>query len=134
LTGHGTLAKGQTANSEAMALYQNGRFFWNKRRQADHLKAIEYFNQTLKLDPNFALAYAGLGDVYTVDSFRVANQAERDETGRRYALKALEIEPELAARTPRNGSGGAEPCDGTRPAFARNDVRFSLCVYPGSRL
>ena len=96
LTGHGTLAKGQTANSEAMALYQKGRFFWNKRRQADHLKAIEYFNQTLKLDPNFALAYAGLGDVYTVDSFRVANQAERDETGRRYALKALEIEPELA--------------------------------------
>jgi TolB-like protein/DNA-binding winged helix-turn-helix (wHTH) protein/Tfp pilus assembly protein PilF len=96
LTGHGTLAKGQTANSEAMALYQKGRFFWNKRRQADHLKAIEYFNQALKLDPNFALAYAGLGDVYTVDSFRVANQAERDETGRRYALKALEIEPELA--------------------------------------
>lgn len=96
LTGHGTLAKGQTDNSEAMALYQKGRFFWNKRRQADHLKAIEYFNQALKLDPNFALAYAGLGDVYTVDSFRAANQAERDETGRRYALKALAIEPELA--------------------------------------
>lgn len=63
-----------------MALYQKGRFFWNKRRQADHLKAIEYFNQALQLDPNFALAYAGLGDVYTVDSFRAANQAERDET------------------------------------------------------
>ncbi|MBK7511293.1 MAG: winged helix-turn-helix domain-containing protein [Chloracidobacterium sp.] len=96
IAGNSTLVKGQTNNAEAFQLYQKARFFWNKRRQEDHEKAIELYQQALRLDPNFALAYAGLGDVYTVDSYRPENIVDRDETGRRYALKALEIEPELA--------------------------------------
>lgn len=96
LAGNSTLVKGQTNNAEAMALYQKGRYFWNKRRAKDHEKAIELFQQALKLDPNFALAYAGLGDVYTVDSFKTDDKVASHETGRQYALKALEIEPDLA--------------------------------------
>jgi TolB-like protein/Tfp pilus assembly protein PilF len=57
-----SIAKAPTANPEAYELYLKGRFFWNKRSGADLRKAIEYFNQAIALDPNFALAYAGLAD------------------------------------------------------------------------
>lgn len=89
------LPKGQTANADAYQFYLKGRFFWNKRKHEEHLKAIAAFEQAIALDPNFALAYAGIGDVYTVDSFR-GDDAENDRKGRTAALKALEIEPNLA--------------------------------------
>jgi TolB-like protein/Tfp pilus assembly protein PilF len=57
-----SIAKAPTSNAEAYELYLKGRFFWNKRSGADLRKAIEYFNQAIALDPNFALAYAGLAD------------------------------------------------------------------------
>lgn len=90
-----TLSKGQTENAEAYKLYLKGRFLWNKRNQEDHLKAIALFNEAIALDPNFALAYAGLGDVYTVDSFKI-DAKERAAKARDVALKALAIEPNLA--------------------------------------
>ncbi len=95
LNGGEALQKGQTANSEAYQLYLKGRFLWNKRRHEEHLKALAAFEQAIQLDPNFALAYAGIGDVYTVDSFKMADE-ERDVKGKEAALKALEIEPNLA--------------------------------------
>ncbi len=89
------MSTGQTANAEAYQLYLKGRYLWNKRRHEDHLKAISAFEQAIALDPNFALAYAGIGDVYTVDSFR-APVEERNAKGRAAAIKALDIEPNLA--------------------------------------
>src|ERR1700683_3099069 len=47
-------------NAEAYEAYLKGRYFWNKRT-ADGLKeAIDYFNQAIEKDPNYASAYAGL--------------------------------------------------------------------------
>jgi TolB-like protein/Tfp pilus assembly protein PilF len=54
------MAKTPTANPEAYELYLKGRFFWNKRTAADLRRAIDYFNQAIAKDPNYALAYAGL--------------------------------------------------------------------------
>ncbi|MFN2542709.1 MAG: tetratricopeptide repeat protein [Chthoniobacterales bacterium] len=54
------LAKKPTANPEAYQLYLQGRFFWNKRTAADLRKSIDYFNEAIAKDPNYALAYAGL--------------------------------------------------------------------------
>src|SRR5262249_15540129 len=48
------IAKRPTANPEAYELYLKGRFFWNKRTAADLRKAIDYFNQALDKDPNYA--------------------------------------------------------------------------------
>src|SRR5438105_8988708 len=59
-----SIAKVPTANPEAYELYLKGRFFWNKRTGVDLRKAIEYFNQAVAKDPNYALAYAGLADSY----------------------------------------------------------------------
>ena len=60
------ISKKPTANPEAYELYLQGRFFWNKRTGADLRKSIDYFNQAIAKDPNYALAYAGLAQTYIV--------------------------------------------------------------------
>jgi hypothetical protein len=45
-----------------------GRFHWNKRRVKDLQQKIEYFQQAVAVDPNYALGYAGLADAYTLFS------------------------------------------------------------------
>ena len=49
---------------EAYEAYLKGRFFWNKRTEADLEKSLEYFSQATALDPSYAPAYAGLADSY----------------------------------------------------------------------
>jgi serine/threonine protein kinase/Flp pilus assembly protein TadD len=60
------VVKDYTENLEAYNLYLQGRYFWNKRMTGDVKKAIDYFDRAITLDPNFALAYAGLADSYLV--------------------------------------------------------------------
>jgi len=60
------ITKKYTDSSEAYQAYLKGRYYWN-RRTADNIKtAIEQFKIAADKDPNFALAYAGLADCYTV--------------------------------------------------------------------
>ena len=92
------VGKGHTANPEAYRLYLQGRFYWNKRTGPDLKKSIEYFDQAIALDPAYAQAYSGLGDVYTVIVSYTAD-LRPDETfpkARAAAQKALEIDPDLA--------------------------------------
>lgn len=95
LGGDTKLPGGGTTNAEAYQLYAKGRYFWNKRNHKDHLKALELFQQAIALDPNFALAYAAIGSVNQVDTYQVPKEV-RFPAARAAALKALEIEPELA--------------------------------------
>ena len=84
-----------TENAEAYQLYLRGRFLWNKRSQTELKKAADLFEQAIVLDTKFALAYAALGDVYTVDSSPFPKE-EQNEKGRLMAQKALDIDPNLA--------------------------------------
>ena len=54
------VTKQGTQNPEAYQLYVKGRYYWNKRTNADIKTAISYFNQAIDKDPSYALAYAGL--------------------------------------------------------------------------
>lgn len=56
------LSKRYTANSEAYQLYVKGRYFSDKRTEEGLQKGLEYFQQAINLDANYALAYAGLAD------------------------------------------------------------------------
>lgn len=60
------MAKTPTVNPEAYELYLKGRYFWNKRTAADLRKSIDYFNEAIAKDPNYALAYAGLAQAWMV--------------------------------------------------------------------
>jgi TolB-like protein/Flp pilus assembly protein TadD len=54
------ISKKPTENPEAHELYLKGRFFWNKRTADDLRRSIDYFNQAIEKDPNYAQAFAGL--------------------------------------------------------------------------
>src|SRR5207237_2988365 len=72
-----SIAKEPTVNPEAYELYLKGRFFWNKRTGTDLRKAIDYFNQAIAKDPNYALAYVGLADSYLLlSSYAAVSPAE----------------------------------------------------------
>jgi len=55
-----SITKIPTNNLEAYQLYLKGRFFWNKRSAPDLRRSIEYFDQALEKDPNYALAHAAI--------------------------------------------------------------------------
>ena len=64
----------------------------------DYLTAIDYFNKAVKEDPNYALAYAGLGDTYFLKIWISSSREEIKENREKaeyFALKALEIDPNL---------------------------------------
>jgi len=58
------LTKNNTANTEAYQLYLKGLYYWNKFPAKDFEKSRDYFQQAINVDPNYALAYAGLGQYY----------------------------------------------------------------------
>ncbi|MFN2621212.1 MAG: tetratricopeptide repeat protein [Chthoniobacterales bacterium] len=92
-----SIAKAPTANPEAYEAYLKGRFFWNKRTGADLRKAIEYFNQAIAKDPNYALAYAGLADSYLLlPNYGGTSSKEALPPARVAAQKALELDDSLA--------------------------------------
>jgi tetratricopeptide (TPR) repeat protein len=91
------LATGNTANPEAYQLYLKGRYFWNKRTGDSINKSIEYFNQAIEKDPNYALAYAGLADSYVIlPNYAPTRGKDVYPKARIAATKALEINDKLA--------------------------------------
>jgi serine/threonine-protein kinase len=63
------LAAQPTGNREAYTLYLKGRYFWNKRTEADVQTALDYFQQAVDLDPSYALAWVGIADVWIFRGF-----------------------------------------------------------------
>src|SRR5207302_4564965 len=98
LGGEGTrvLAKKPTENPEAHRLYLLGRYEFAKYTQAGWNNAIRYYEQALKLDPNYALAYCGLADNYAYMGSVVMPEKEAIAKEKEFAQKALELDPELA--------------------------------------
>jgi TolB-like protein/Flp pilus assembly protein TadD len=60
------LGSAGTTNPEAYRLYLEGRQLWYGRSAEGLKKSIDLFQQAIAADPNYALAYAGLGDTYNV--------------------------------------------------------------------
>ena len=91
------LTKRYTDNDEAYQLYLKGRYHFAKRTKDDILKGVEYFQQAIKLDPNYALAYAGLADSYNgMTAYPYLSPKEAVPQAKAAAKRALEIDPTLA--------------------------------------
>jgi TolB-like protein/class 3 adenylate cyclase len=90
------LTRRYTDNTEAYQLYLKGRFNWNKYTEEGFKKAIEYYNQALEIDPNYALAYAGLASSHIQLGTDFGSPKENSPKAKAYALKALEIDNALA--------------------------------------
>ena len=86
-----------TQNLEAYNLFLKGRYFWNKRTPDDIRKAIDYYKQAIKLDSNYALAYAALSDAYGLLPFYTSILPKEAFTKAKSAvMKALDIDETLA--------------------------------------
>jgi DNA-binding winged helix-turn-helix (wHTH) protein/TolB-like protein/Flp pilus assembly protein TadD len=91
------MRKHYTENAEAYQAYLQGRYFWNKRNAAGLKTAVDYFQRAIKIDPNYALAYAGLADCYIrLNEYGVPEAQESVPRGKAAVLKALEIDDALA--------------------------------------
>jgi TolB-like protein/Flp pilus assembly protein TadD len=58
-----------TENLEAYELYLRARHYWHERSPATLRMAVHYFEQSIALDPGYALAHAGLADCYGILNF-----------------------------------------------------------------
>ena len=91
------LANAHTIDPDAHEAYLKGRFFWFKRTEKDLRKAIEYFDQAIAKDPQFAQAYDGLADSYHVlNQYGSLPAVEARSKAGVAVKKALEIDPSLA--------------------------------------
>jgi TolB-like protein/Flp pilus assembly protein TadD len=91
------LLKNPTENLEAYTWYLKGRLFWGKRDKESLEKSIRYYRLAIKEDPNYALAYTGIADTYSI---LVSNVYLPSKEGylnaKEAALKALELDETLA--------------------------------------
>ncbi len=87
------LARGSTTNSRAYDAYLQGRYLRNERTAETEQGARAYFEQAVREDPSFALAYSGMADYYAVSWHIKLDLPQAEE----YARKAIALEPSLAA-------------------------------------
>jgi tetratricopeptide (TPR) repeat protein len=90
------VTKQGTQSPEAYQLYVKGRYYWNKRTNADLKTAISYFNQAIDKDPAYALAYSGIADAYGVLINYGSDPNDVTPKASAAAEKALELDPTLA--------------------------------------
>jgi tetratricopeptide (TPR) repeat protein len=87
-----------TDNLEAYQEYLLGLFFWEKRTIEAFAVAIQHFEKAIALDPEYALAYAGLADVYLLRPWFSAEFTNREglALADSMARRALVLDPTLA--------------------------------------
>lgn len=89
------LARRRPANPEAWDAYLRARFFWNRRTHEDMSRAVEWYERAIDRDPSFALAWAGLADVYATLGPPNVSPADLIARGTAAADKAIQLDPLL---------------------------------------
>jgi tetratricopeptide (TPR) repeat protein len=86
----------ETKDVEAYTLYLQGRFFFNRYREADLQRSLRLYDQALEHDPSYARAHAGIADTWMqlADDWAPPDQAYPE--ARKAAERALQLDPNLA--------------------------------------
>jgi TolB-like protein/class 3 adenylate cyclase/Tfp pilus assembly protein PilF len=87
--------KKPTDNIEAYKYYRKGRSFWDKRTAASFDSAEVNYKRAIDLDPDYALAYSGLADLY-IYNLKKLSQLEAIPIARDYATKAISLDSTLS--------------------------------------
>jgi len=93
------LKSAKAIDPEAFVAYLKGRYLWNKRTSEGLRKALDYFNQAVAKDPNYAAAYSGLADTYALLGdwqYAVMTPKEALPKAKAAAMKALELDDSLS--------------------------------------
>jgi len=91
------IGKNYTNNTEAYSLYLQGRYFWYRRTKEDLARSVEYFEKAISIDPEYALAYAGLADAYFIQAYwGWLPWDEGTAKSKELSIKALNIDKDLS--------------------------------------
>jgi len=91
------LSKRYTESVEAYQLYLKGYHHWSTFGQTELQTSINYYNEALKKDPNYALAYSGIANTYSVIGiYGPLPAGEAMPMSREAAQRALELDENLA--------------------------------------
>jgi adenylate cyclase len=91
------ITKTYTQNTEAYELYLKGRYEWGKRTREGLLKSIDYFNQAIREDQQYGLAYTGIADSYTLlCGYHILSPEASISKAKSAAEKAMQLNPTLA--------------------------------------
>ena len=83
---------------DAYEAYLKGRYHWNKRTEQDISKGIKYFEEAIRIDPDYAQAYAAIAEAFAILSdWGYYPPREADKKVREFAQRALSIDNESAA-------------------------------------
>lgn len=110
-------------NMQAYDAYQQGRRLLGERTEEGETAAREYFTEALQADPNFALAYSGLADTYSVGWFLKVDFPRAEE----YARKAIVLEPNLAEG---HASLGVAETYGLKLSEAGEELKRAIALNP----
>jgi TolB-like protein/DNA-binding winged helix-turn-helix (wHTH) protein len=117
------LSAEKTISPRAYDAYLRGRYLWGQRNVEGITKARGYFEQAVREDPNFALAYSGLSDTYWVGWGAKIDLPLSDQ----YALKAISLAPDLAEG---HASLGIVRLSEYRTAEAEQELKRALELNP----
>lgn len=96
-TDGGRLVEEETADPEAHILYLRGRHAALSRDESSLRQAVALFRQSLDRDPVYAPAWAGLADAhFLLGAYRFTDPEEANRQAEQAALRALELDPEMA--------------------------------------
>jgi len=90
------LAKARPVNPAAYEAYVKGRLVWNRRSVEEATKALQYFQQAVAIDPNYAAAYSGVSDSYETLALYGGPKPETWQKAKAAASRALELDDTLA--------------------------------------
>lgn len=90
------VTKTYTTNPDAYQLYLKGNFYLAKYNEEGYKKALEYYNQAIAKDANYALAYHGIAVAYDFANGFYLPPKESEPKAKEAALKALELDDTLA--------------------------------------
>ena len=87
-----------SASSDAVDAYLRGRYLWNKGDRESVRRSLEYFQQAIERDPNYAAAFCGLADSYRVlGLFYAMLPADSYPKAKEAALRAIQLDPQSAS-------------------------------------
>src|SRR2546421_115891 len=85
-----------TKNTEAHNAYLLGHYYFQRRNLEDYRKAVSHYDEAIRLDPNYALAYAERSEAWTLIGDLTGEVKTAWATAREDGEKAVAIAPGLA--------------------------------------
>ena len=123
------LSKRGTESAEAFEAYLRGRFHWNSYTDSGLARAVECYNQAIKLDPDYALPYTGIADYYNwMGVFGIKPFAECSAAAKEASAKAIDLDPMSAEA--HSALGFATVCADFDWAVAEGEHRRALEINP----